>query len=146
MPFAITPKVNYDEELLEESLKRVISQHRTGLGLTTKYDEDLGHMLGQMLDKYELSVSTSSRYDGSQFSESIKNHIPLNFVFKAFPIQVKSRSVLGILESVKSNDVGLNLLESSGDQMQFGVRTKICLYPEGVEAVWIMISCYFIEI
>lgn len=99
-----------------------------------------------MLDKYELSMSTTSKYDSSQFSESIKNHIPVNFVFKAFPIQVKTRNILAILESIKSNDVGLNLLESTGDQMQFAVRTKICLYPEGVEAVWIMISCYFVEI
>ena len=103
-------------------------------------------MLGQMLEKYELSMSTSSKYDSSQFSESIKNHIPLNFVFKAFPIQVKNRSVLSILENIKSNDVGFNILESLGDQLQFGVRTKICPYPEGVEAVWVIISAYFIEI
>ena len=68
-----------------------------------------------MLEKYELTMNSTSKQDMSAFSESIKNHIPLNSVFKAFPIQVRSRSTLGMLESVKSNEVGLSILEGSGD-------------------------------
>ena len=116
------------------------------MNLVTRYDEDLGHMLGQMLDKYELSLCTTSKYDSAEFSESIKNHIPVNFVFKAFPIQLKSRNVLGILDSIKANDVGRSVLESFGDQIRIGLRTKIVLYPEGVEAVWVILSAYYIDV
>lgn len=135
-----------DEETLEKSLKQVITSHRKSLNLVTRYDDDLSHMLGQMLDKYELSLCTTSKYDSASFSESIKNHIPINFVFKAFPIQLKSRNVLAILDSIKQNDVGKNVLESFGDQIRFGLRTKIVLYPEGVEAVWVILSAYYIDI
>jgi hypothetical protein len=135
-----------DEATLENSLKMVIESHRKSLNLVTRYDEDLSHMLGQMLEKYELSLCTTSKYDSATFSESIKNHIPVNFVFKAFPIQLKSRNVLSILESIKLNDVGKNVLESFGDQIRIGLRTKIVLYPEGIEAVWVILSAYYIDI
>lgn len=80
-----------------------------------RYDESLSHLLGTALHKYELTQATGGNYDSSSFSAGIRNHIPDNFVFKAFPIQINNKDPLKIFHNIKDSSIGAEILDSRGD-------------------------------
>ena len=73
--------------------------------LVTRVDNDLGHLLGSALAKYELTKATGSKFDSGLFEAAVKNHIPDGNVFKAFPIQLTHKNPLAIFEAIRDNTV-----------------------------------------
>ena len=114
--------------------------------MVVRFDEDLNHLLSSVISKYEISVTMGIKYDKSSFSDCIKNHIPDNFVFKAFPIQFKHLNSVQMFNTMQENEVARMIVNSFGDQIRFGLRCKVVQYPEDVVAVWVIIAAYYIEI
>jgi len=135
-----------EEEEIESSLLLLLQDYRKEAGLVFREDESLSHLLSSALYKYELTIVTGNSFDSNTFSAAVRNHIPDNFVFKAFPVQFNNRSPVPMFQKILDNPVGKEILDSRGDQIKYAVRCKIVPYPEEIYAVWVIVGCYYLEI
>lgn len=83
----------------------ILKKVRENEKLITRIDNDLSHLLGSALNKYELTQATGTKFDSSMFEAGIKNHIPDGNVFKAFPIQFTHKNPILIFEAIRENSV-----------------------------------------
>ena len=136
------------------------------LGLGTHWDDDLSYLLFPALTAYELERCTGLSVGNEEFQDAIHNVVPLGHTFKGFPIQLtfwNPKRVFSVCTKFstclrlpfpsltapspflfpcapKRSQVCTDILSCRGDQVRMAVRTKLCDYPEGVCAVWIMFA------
>ena len=51
-----------------------------------------------------------------------------------------------MLEEIKSNPIGAEVLTARGDQTYFAVRVKMEMYPEDFFALWVSVSVRYHKI
>jgi hypothetical protein len=71
---------------IENSIRNLITKFRTDLKLPTKFDPQLEHILVPALYNYEQDKLCQMTCGAQEFQAAIKNHLPENSSFKAFPI------------------------------------------------------------
>ena len=137
------------ENSLEFKLLGAIRFHRNLLKRACKIDEDLCFLMSQALIYFEQNASLGfedkSRGSNSEFKQAVRNHVPDYYRFKALPLQFTHTDPGLIMKRIKANKVGRDILDVLSDDVNYGLRCKVVSYPEGVMAVWVMISCYFFE-
>ena len=130
---------------LDLKLKITEYKHFSNFSLN-RFNDDLGHLLGSILTKYEVSQSSGGKVDSSELISTLRNHVEDDFIFKAFPIQLKTLSCDVIFDKIKTNPTGRNVLDSKGDQLNFAIRVKVVPFPEDIYVVWVILAAYYIEV
>ena len=125
---------------LEAELRVLTVQYRQELGLGTHWDDDLSYLLSPALTAYELERCTGLSVGNEEFQDAIHNAVPLGHTFKGFPIQLTSWNPKRVFSACTKSQVCTDILSCRGDQVRMAVRTKLCDYPEGVCAVWVMFA------
>ena len=145
--YSITPIldiINVDkfkiENDIEKILKNKIAKYRNSIELKTVFDMKLAHLISPALVNYEMERVTNLTYGNEEFKQSVKNNVPEGFTFKAYPFQINDLDTEKMFHMIENNDVGIDILNSRGDQVQFAVRCKLYPYPQNVYSCWIMIA------
>ena len=86
MPSTISNIPN-EEKLLESVLKDKVSAiRRNDENLSTSWDNHLSYLLSTALINYENERLGGSTFANEEFQSGIKNYVPENHAFKAFPV------------------------------------------------------------
>lgn len=85
-------------------------------------------------------------YGQEEFQYAIKNHIPENHTFKAFPIQFNHRRTHDIFNVLKGAPVCEDILTTRGESVMFGIKTKLFTYPENFHSLWVVIAVRYLEL
>lgn len=98
------------EELkMEMRIKRDLTFYREDLELGTKFDEQIAYVLSTALTNYESERVSGQTYATDEFQSAIRTLVPDEHVFKAFPIQFKSKDFDEIWRALKAAPVKLSL-------------------------------------
>ncbi len=89
---------------------------------------------------YESERVTGVAYGNAEFQQSIQRTVPESCVFKAVPFQFTSLNASVCFASMLQSRALVDLLTASGNDLRFGLRVKVVLYPEDFVAVWIMLA------
>ena len=100
----------------------------------------LAHLISPALVNYEMERISNLTYGNEEFKQSVKNNVPEGFTFKAYPFQINDLDTEKMFHMIENNDVGKDILNSRGDQVQFAVRCKLYPYPQNVYSCWILIA------
>ena len=128
-----------DEERLERELRALIAEKR-GDRASTTFDDQFGYILSPSLGAYECERVTGVAYGNDEFQQAVKLHIPVGHVFKGFPIHFGTRDAARVMAALMQHAACVDIVETRGDAVRFGLRVKIFPYPEGVCAVWLMLA------
>eukprot|EP00796_Vickermania_ingenoplastis_P004713 gene4713-3405_t len=131
------------ERGLELRLRAAVTSHRDSLGIPTVFDENLSYVLSQALVKYEQQKVTCAGEDFSLFENCVKGTVGPGMTFKAIPVNVTNEDERNIMSICLSNDAGIKILDTIGEDVKFGIRAKIFVFPEGVRSVWVMIAASY---
>ncbi|EKX35199.1 hypothetical protein GUITHDRAFT_118642 [Guillardia theta CCMP2712] len=133
------------EEVLEQSLRDLISKRRGINGLATHWDEELCQLLSPALTAYEAERVYGSASGLADFQQSIRNAVPDDFSFKGFPIQFCHLSAPRMLEDLLRAKAAAEIVSLQGgvDRVRFAVRSHVVVYPERVCAVWVMLAVVY---
>lgn len=72
----------------------------------TKFDEKLSYVLTTALANYEHEkLSGGQTFGTEEFQAAIRNLVPDNHTFKAFPIQFTSKDIRKIITTLKNTTV-----------------------------------------
>lgn len=112
----------------------------------TKFDDKLSYLLTSAVSNYELERTLSVTYGQEDFQYAIKNHIPENHTFKAFPIQFNHRRSGDIFNVLKNAPVCEDILATRGDSVFFGIKVKIFGYPENYHSLWVVVAVRYLEL
>jgi centrosomal protein CEP76 len=137
-----------DEEAFELELRQMIHQfRREELKVDTQFDSDFSYILSSALSTYEFERVSGQTFGTAEFQESMKNHIPLNYIFKGFPFQFNHCDAVRALNFMMQSNSGAcdDLLRTRGHNVQFGVRVRMFEYPEHTRAVWVMLAVKYQE-
>lgn len=110
------------------------------LQLSTCWSDDFGYILGPALASYEHERITGQTFGNAEFQQSIRRTVPHNCVFKGVPFQFTSLNASLLFAALLNSRALVDLLTSDGNDLRFGLRVKVCPYPEDYVAVWIMIA------
>eukprot|EP00055_Hartaetosiga_balthica_P003812 m.9042 g.9042 ORF g.9042 m.9042 type:complete len:687 (+) comp3349_c0_seq1:250-2310(+) len=132
-------------ETFEIELKALIKEHRHLLGMTCRFDRTLEQTLSPSLVAYETEQSHDVLLDNNEFCLAIKKSIPKGHSFKGFPFEMRSLSVQEALHICNKSFVGKEILEIHGDQVWHAVRCRVCVFPEDVVTVWVMLACRYLN-
>jgi len=135
-----------EEEALEAEFKSLIKKYRDAKKLFTRFNDELSFVLASALQCYELNKLTGASVNSDSFQAAIKNVIPDGHVFKAFPIQQTHKNSVKMFETIRSNAVAEDILNTLGDQINFAVRVKIVQFPEDIFALWVIFGVHFVEV
>lgn len=137
----------YEEKTLEKELKLHISQFRESFNVNfTRFDDNLAHILTSALTNYEYERVTGQNFGVEEFQTAIRNYIPENHTFKAFPIQFLFMDSSKIFNKLKSSQTCEDILKTRGDQVNFGIKCKIVLYPEDFFVVWVSVAVRYFSL
>lgn len=128
------------ERRLDIKLRNSITSHRTVIGVQTVFDDTLSFVLSQALEKYELQKLSCQQEDLSLFQDCVKGTVGPGMTFKAIPVNVTNESEDNIMTVILSHNTGSQILDMVGEDVKFGVRSKIYAFPENVLSVWIMVA------
>ena len=132
------------EEALERALRPMITDYRrANLKLGTTWDAQLGYLLTPALAAYEMERLAGTPFGNEEFQQSIKRNVPEGYTFRGYPIVVNQRSPTRIMESFRRAQIASDILNTRGDNVQFGLRVKIFTYPEDICSVWVMLAVKF---
>ncbi|KAK6092414.1 hypothetical protein BDEG_27220 [Batrachochytrium dendrobatidis JEL423] len=141
-PYSLNDPHTQEVEM-ELTLQQYISHYREDHGLTTMWDDDLAHLLGQSLwtcENQKLIGQTNVGSFSDDFHTGIKRSIPEGHTFKGFPCQFNhchSTKVFSTLIKTKScKDIAL----TTGDKVRFSVRVKIFPYADTTMVCWVMLG------
>jgi hypothetical protein len=110
------------------------------LQLATSWSQDFGYILSPALSSYESERVTGLCYGNTEFQQAIKRTVPNNCVFKAVPFQFTSTNAAVVFASMLQSRPLVEILTTDGEEMRFGMRAKVVVYPEDFVAVWIMVA------
>ena len=80
--------VHGEEKLLESVLKdKIGAMRKNDEHLSTNWDNHLSYLLSSALINYEHERLGGQSFGSEEFQSSIKNYVPENHTFKAFPVQ-----------------------------------------------------------
>ncbi|PRP77975.1 centrosomal protein [Planoprotostelium fungivorum] len=135
-------QVSATETEIETALTNIIVHERRALGLMTFFDDDLSYLLSSAISVYETERITGTTLGGmmTDFQHSIKRVVPEGHTFLGFPLQFSHRSPRKMMVALLRSKVGVDILECKGDQARHALRAKVYAYPEGRNAVWIMLA------
>ncbi|PRP75204.1 centrosomal protein [Planoprotostelium fungivorum] len=141
-------QVSATETEIETALTNIIVHERRTLGLMTFFDDDLSYLLSSAISVYETERITGTTLGGmmADFQHSIKRVVPEGHTFLGFPLQFSHRSPRKMMVALLRSKVGVDILECKGDQARHALRAKVYAYPEGRNAVWIMLAVRFIKL
>lgn len=128
------------EKGLELRLRTAISSHRDALGIQTVFHDHLSYILSQALVKYEQQKTTCIQEDLTMFQNCVKGTVGPGMTFKAIPINTTNVDEGNIMSIVLSHSAGMQILDTVGEDVKFGIRVKVFSFPECVFSVWIMLG------
>mmetsp|Transcript_4441 Transcript_4441/g.7571 ORF Transcript_4441/g.7571 Transcript_4441/m.7571 type:complete len:168 (-) Transcript_4441:47-550(-) len=143
---SIKVNVGEEEKTLERILRDKVAGIRTNDGgnLKTTWDNQLSYLLQTALSNYEFERVSGQTFANEEFQASIKNYLPENHTFKAFPIQFTHYDTERMIYNIYNNKVGKEILLLRGsDQVKHALRVKVIVYPENVSAVWVILAVRF---
>lgn len=68
------------------------------------------------------------------------------YTFKGFPVHSIDPDIDSIFSNILSNEVGLDIINTRGDNTRFAVRCKIYPYPAKILSIWVMIAVKYRQI
>lgn len=135
-----------EEDDIEYNLKEILRYNRETDGLITKFDDEMSYLQSVALSNYESDKLYGVTFSNEEFQAAIKKKVPVNHVFKAFPIQFTHKNPKSMFETMRRNPNCEEIIKANGDQMHFCLRTKIVNYFEDVYAVWVILGLRYIPI
>ena len=117
-----------------------------GNGLNSRFDDKLSYILTPAVSNYETERTLGVTYGQEEFQYAVKNHIPENHTFKAFPIQFNHRRSIDIFNVLKNAPVCEDILKTRGDHVNFGIKVKIFPYPENYHSVWVVAAVRYLDL
>jgi centrosomal protein CEP76 len=149
------------ERALESKLQALLSEYRAEVGFpTTNWDSALSHVLAAALSSYESERVYGVCHGQEEFADAIKHSIPVEHAFAAVPFQFTTTQPALILEAMLASTSLLHMLHEGPPRSQvalsaasvtglpgsgtaparFAMRVKVCVYPEDVLAVWLIVA------
>ncbi|XP_065828302.1 centrosomal protein of 76 kDa-like isoform X2 [Oscarella lobularis] len=128
---------------LEQELKTLAAEHRSVLGLTSHWNDQLSYYLAPALSSYELEQSTGVSVGNDEFQQAVRRAVPSGHTFKAFPIQFIHANSRRIFATAMQSTTCKEIVECNGDQVDLAIRASVVVYPEAIQAVWIMFACTY---
>eukprot|EP00002_Diphylleia_rotans_P038838 TRINITY_DN8878_c0_g1_i3.p2 TRINITY_DN8878_c0_g1~~TRINITY_DN8878_c0_g1_i3.p2 ORF type:complete len:104 (+),score=20.58 TRINITY_DN8878_c0_g1_i3:200-511(+) len=92
------------------------------------------------LSGYELERITGISVGQEEFQQAIKLAVPEGHTVKAYPVQFTHTSAQRMMNALQIEKVPVDLLNTRGDQVRFGLRVRVFPYPDNICAVWVMIA------
>ncbi len=106
----------------------------------TAWDGKLSYLISPALVNYEFERISNLTYGNEEFKQSVKNYVPEGFTFKGVPVQLNDCDCDKIFGNFINNEVGKDILHTTGDQITYAVRCKVFPYPQNVYSIWIMLA------
>ncbi|KAI3378124.1 hypothetical protein SNEBB_005761 [Seison nebaliae] len=133
---------NKQSDLMEMELKEQIQNYRRAINLTTKWDDEISLLLEQAINTYENERKGFNVEEMIvTFNRMLRNRIPANHSFKAFPVQFIHTNTSQMLFFCKKNQLCETILHTTGDQVYHSLRAQVYRHPECIKAVWLIIAC-----
>jgi len=134
-------------ETMERSLRQKVEMHRKVMHLSTVWHGSLSDLLAPALYAYEMErkLSFPGREILNDFTASVKTLVPPNHTFEGFPLFSSSVSVDVLFHRLKQKKVCLDILQSKGDSVRFGLRVKVFAYPEDIASCWIFLAVSYLD-
>ncbi|CAH8459346.1 unnamed protein product [Schistosoma turkestanicum] len=146
-----------------ESLRRLASNWRNEkLNCTNhnlwKWDNNLEQLLFPLIAKYEADQKRLSNFDDTNndniihlhevldndlITSPIHRHIPKDFIFKSYPIQLFHCNPQRILQSCLRSQLCRDILGCRGDHVQLALALRITAYAENAVITWIIFACSY---
>ncbi|XP_018650740.1 hypothetical protein Smp_040440 [Schistosoma mansoni] len=144
-----------------ESLRRLADSWRMeklkcNNHITWKWDNKLEQLLLPLIAKYEADQKTLSNYDHNdkivQVHEVLENdlimspihcHIPKDFTFKSYPVQLFHCNPQRILRSCLRSQLCRDILGCRGDYVQLALGLRIITYAENAIITWVIFACSY---
>ncbi|CAH8487477.1 unnamed protein product [Schistosoma bovis] len=144
-----------------ESLRRLadswrMEKLRCNNHITWKWDNKLEQLLLPLIAKYEADQKILSNYDDNdnvvQVHEVLENdlimspihrHIPKDFTFKSYPVQLFHCNPQRILRSCLRSQLCRDILSCRGDHVQLALGLRIITYAENAMITWIIFACSY---
>lgn len=131
----------YFEDKLEASVKNIIEAHRQSVGLKTRWNNDLKHLMMPILDSYEHEkLSGSSLGVQSMASQAIQKVLKRYHAIRAAPASVNSANPSMLFKALTRARSGLEIMGSRDDDASFILLIKCYKYPSGVVSTWILLA------
>lgn len=149
-PFASLELIEADVDVLrlaedlEEALKRLIEQRRRAQdGVHTFWDDDLAVITQPALASYELDRVIGVTFGNEEFQAGVKRLVPRGHSFKGYPTCFNTTNPDAILATLLKSPAAVDIVDCKGIATRHALRIKICPYPEGVRAVWLMLAVHY---
>ncbi|CAH8489117.1 unnamed protein product [Schistosoma rodhaini] len=144
-----------------ESLRRLADSWRMkklkcNNHITWKWDNKLEQLLLPLIAKYEADQKTLSNYNHNdkvvQVHEVLENdlimspihcHIPKDFTFKSYPVQLFHCNPQRILRSCLRSQLCRDILGCCGDHVQLALGLRIITYAENAIITWVIFACSY---
>ncbi len=134
------------EENIESALISLIKDYRGKQKLVYNYDSTLGSLLATALANYEVERVTGSTFCEEEFQKAIKDYIPPKHTFKAFPIHLTTLEPEEILGQLLDQPKAKEILNSKGESLFFGIRSKLVVFPDNILALWLSLAVRYYKL
>jgi centrosomal protein CEP76 len=98
------------------------------------------------LTNYEIERVTGQTFCEEEFQMAIKGYIPAKHTFKAFPIQLTTLDPDAIMSQLQDQPKAREILNTRGESVFFGVRTKLVVFPDNIFALWVSLAIRYYRI
>ena len=92
---------------------------------------------------YEWDRVVGVSFGNADFQSCIKRFVRRGEVFRAYPTCFAHIDAAKMLQTLKTVQAARDVVLAGEGDARHAVRVKICPYPEGTMAVWVMLAaCY----
>jgi len=161
-PFPLRSSLGATELQIEAEIKSRIAEHRSMLQLSCRWDDELGHTLSPALAAYEHERLVGASYGNDDFQQAVKLAVPPGSTFHGcvlllsacgaicccpaaadpvllaarFPICFTHVNTGRMFATILRHATGKAVLEERSSNTRLAFRCQICMYAEGITAVW----------
>ncbi|GLG93151.1 Uncharacterized protein GBIM_00636 [Gryllus bimaculatus] len=132
----------YSQEM-ETELRARITEYRQNIGVSTRWDIDLCHIIAPVLALYEMEHRMGLVLRKEEIDDLISKNIPDGFSFRALPMRVSLVDKKQVLGVCLRNAVMESIVTCSEMGCKLALRVHTYVYPENILSIWLIVANKF---